>query len=429
MLPAHALLMLLALDVPFREAFRKTRTLWIVLAIFLAFQLSIRHGSIFAPPGTNPNLEFSVSATRMIELAKGAKAAIFYPENYWLDAQWKIARPIRLSILILIASVVVIGVRRNPKLALSGILWFALSLLPVAFLRQPPFPRHYYLGLPGLAILFACAVRSWRSMAFATAMMAVLTMTNVGLYARESWIALGARSTKAYLNHIEALLEQTGRSSFYVINGGDAHFFWHVDGGAAIPNVLGRHATFRFAALKQPLEMDSWLANNVNVVLPRDGNITDAVSAGLFPPVTDSDLCALAGKLTGTESRCSVIFRGQPLIAADSNVVETPNRLPIFEVTGGLVTLSRTTIHKPALDGFDLNRTARVVPESVDGVAVEIYGQKKTSFTKVFSQKLIPGERRELRYSVAPGAFDHVLIRIDPGVNGDEQRDWLVWEL
>lgn len=162
-----------------------------------------------------------------------------------------------------------------------------LALLPVAFQRQPPFLRHYYLGLPGLAILFACAVRSWRSTAFATPMMAP----------------------------------------------------------------VGRHAKFRFGVLKEPLDVNSWLTNNVNVVLARDGNFTDAVAAGLFPPAADSDLCALAGKLTGTESRCSIVFRGQPVIAANSNVVETPNNLPIFEVAGGLVTLSRTTIRTPALDG------------------------------------------------------------------------------
>ena len=81
----------------------------------------------------------------------------------------------------------------------------------------------------------------------ATPAFALLTITNVHLYARESWVAVGARLTKNYLGRIETLLQETGRSSFYVTNGGDPHFFWHVDGGAALPFVLGQNATFRFA--------------------------------------------------------------------------------------------------------------------------------------------------------------------------------------
>jgi Na+/H+ antiporter NhaA len=303
----------------------------------------------------------------------------------------------------------------------------ALSLVPIIFLRQPPAPRHYYLGLPGLAILFACAFPSWRTMMVATPVFALLTITNVHLYARESWVAVGARLTKTYLSRIETLLQETGRSSFYVMDGGDPHFFWHVDGGAALPFMLGKDATFRFAVLNEPLETDKWLNNGVNVVFAQNGKITDAVKTGEFPPTTDPKICSIVRGLTNTERDCSILFRGQPL-NGDSITVDTPGHLPVFEVPEGLVTLSRTTIRIAADEGFQLRSHVLVDPKSVDGMLVEIYGYHAPLFTKEFSQPLIPGEHRELSYVIPPDVFEYVLIRIHPGPNSDEQNDRLVWE-
>jgi len=427
MLPLHAVLVLLVLDVRLREALRKTRDLWIVLVVFVVFQLVIRDGRVFAPEGANPNLQFTLSATRIVELLKGAKPAFFYPENYAMDQIIGFGRTIRLAVLIPLLAVVVIAVKRKPKLALSGILWLAFSVVPVIFLRQPPAPRHYYLGLPGVAILFACAFPSWRTMMVATPAFALLTITNVHLYARESWVAVGARLTKNYLGRIETLLQETGRSSFYVTNGGDPHFFWHVDGGAALPFVLGQNATFRFASLKEPLETDKWLNNGVNVVFAQNGQITDSVKTGEFPPSTDPKICSVVRQLTDTERDCSILFRGQPL-DGESSPVETPSHLPVFEVPEGLVTLSRTTIRIAADDGFQLRSDVLVDPKSVDGMMVEIYGYHDSLFKKEFSQALIPGEHRELSYFIPPDVFDYVFIRIHPGPNSDEQNDWLVWE-
>jgi hypothetical protein len=427
MLPVHAVLVLRVLDIPWREAFRKTRDLWIVLAAFVAFQLIIRDGMVFAPEGPNPNLQFSLSATRIVELLKGAKPAFFYPENYTMDQIIGFGRTIRLTVLLPLMAVVVIALKRKPRLALSGIIWLAFSLVPVLFLRQPPAPRHYYLGLPGLAILFACAFPSWRTMMVATPAFALLTITNVHLYTRESWVTVGARLTKTYLGHIETLLQETGRSSFYVMSGGDPHFFWHVDGGAALPFVLGQDATFRFAALKEPLETDKWLNNGVNVVFAQDGEITDAVKTGEFPPLTDPKICSVVRQLTETESDCSILFRGQPL-DGDSNPAEIPGDLPVFEVPEGLVTLSRTTIRVAADDGFQLRSDVLADPKSVDGMLVEIYGYNNSVFTKAFSQPLIPGESRELSYLIPPDVFEYVFIRIHPGPNSDEQNDRLFWE-
>jgi hypothetical protein len=428
MLPVHVMLVLLVLNVPFRDAVRRTCNLWIVLAAFMTFQLVIRHGSLFAPPGSNENLQFNLSAARVLELAKGAKAAIFYPENYSMDGVFGIGRWMRVAVLIPLLAVLAIALKRKPRLALSGLAWFAIALLPIAFLRQAPFPRHYYLGLPGLSIVFACAIPGWRAMIFATPLIAFITMTNVQLYARESWIAIGAQRTKTYLSRIEAMLDRTRRPSFYVTNGGDPQFFWHVDGGAAIPHILKRATGFRFAALMQPLETDSWLNNGVNVILPRDGELIDAVETGQFPPVTAGDICGMVRKLTSVDSSCSVLFRGRPVLDGSRDLVETPNRLPIFEVPEGTVTLSRTTIRIATYAGFHFKGAVRVVPESFDGVVVEIYKQHKATFEKVFSQTVAPGERRELIYSVLPFEAEHVLIRIHPGENRNEQSDWLIWE-
>lgn len=427
LLPAHAVLILSASDVSFREALRKTRSLWVVLAVFAAFQLTIRDGVIFAPPGSNPNFQFSLAADRLIGLAKGAKPAIFYPENYGLDDALIIGRPIRLSMLIVVGAAILMALRRHPRLAVSGLLWFALSLAPVVFLKQAPAPRHYHLGLAGLAVVFACAIPSRRTMMAVTPVLALITISNVHLYLRESGIAHGARRTRSYLTQIQAVIEEKGSDSFYVAAGGDPHFYWHVDGGLGVPPILGRSTTFRFAAMHDPLDTDRWLNNAVDVILPQDGAIQDVVRAGQFPPRAAPELCRMIAGITGVESRCSVLFRGHAVLDATRKIVETPNGLPVFEVPEGIVTLSRTTIHIAARAGFDLKRTVYAVPESVDGVRVEFYAQYKDGFQRLISEEVQPGERRELQFYLPPGRAEHVVIRIHPGTARNEQSDWLIW--
>jgi hypothetical protein len=425
LLPVHAVLVFVALGQPFGEALRKTRYLWLVFGAFAVFQLAIRHGMVFAPEGANPNLQFDLSIDRIVELLKGAKPAFFYPENYLLDETIGIGRALRLSVLIPLSAFVLVGIWRRPRLAVSGMVWLTISLLPVAFLQQPPSARHYHLGLPGLAILFACAIPSWRVIFVATPVLALLTVTNVHLYAQESWVAVGARLTKKYVVRIDELLRDTGRSSFYVLNGGDPHFAWHVDGGAAVPWVLGRDATFRFAAQMHPLETEVWLNNGVNVVVASDGEITDAVETGQFPPESDPDVCALISQLATTRS-CAVLYRGQPFERGASQAIDTPGQSPVFEVPEGIVTISRTTIRVEAESGLDLDHVIQLVAESADGVIVEVFGQRDAVFTKVASEPLIAGERRDFTYSLEPGVFEYVFIRIHP--NSDERNDWLVWE-
>lgn len=426
-LPVNAGLVLLASGVSWRDVLRRTRNLWIVLLCFFVFQLIIRNGALFAPQAANPNLQFAFSFARLVDLASGAKAAIFYPENYWMDDALGFGRMIRLGTLSAWVVIFIVAIRRNSKLAASGLLWFAISLLPIAFIKVAPFPRHYYLGLPGLAILFASAVPSLRAMSIATSALVFVTVTNVWLYANESWIAVGARRTKAYCARIEALVQETGRSSFYVLNAGDSIFPWHVDNGAAIPTILNRDVTFRFAAQAESIPTDLWLRNQVAVVVARHGDLIDAAKAGFFPPPGKRDLCKIVDEIVPVRGICSVLYRGQPVLETTRNVVESPNGFSIFRVQEGIVTLSRTTIQIDVTGGLNLRRNVRLVPESADGVVVEVYKESRGFFEKLFSQDIGPAEQRNLDFAIAPGQADHVVIRISPGSDGDERGDWLVW--
>ena len=425
LLPVHAVLIFVALGRPLREGLKKTRSLWLVLAVFVVFQLAIRQGMVFAPEGANPNLQFGVTTQRIVELLKGAKPALFYPENYLLDETIGIGRALRLTVLIPLFAVFLLGIWRRPRLAVSGVVWLTISLVPVAFLQQAPAPRHYDLGLTGLAIVFACAIPSWRALLAATLALALLTVANVHLYAQQSWVVVGARLTKRYLGRIDELLRDTGRSSFYVLNGGDPHFWWHVDGGAALPYVLGREATFRFAALKQPLETDAWLNNGITVVLANGGEITDAVKTGHFPPESHQDICGLIRTITGVEQGCAILFRGQPF-DSQGGLVEA-STFPVFQTPQGIAIVSRTTIRVAARSGLDLKHVLRLDPESVDGVRIEVFGQRDAVFTKAASESIMAGERREWSYSVPAGVYDYVFIRIHP--NSNETNDRLLWEL
>jgi hypothetical protein len=179
--------------------------------------------------------------------------------------------------------------------------------------------------------------------------------------------------------------------------------------------------------LTEPLRVDDWLNNGVNVIFADKDHIRDAVKSGEFPPRADRQACAGVRKLTGVDI-CSVLFRGLPVIDAKKNVVETPNQQPIFEVPGGVVTLSRTTVRIAADAGFQLKRAVRVIPESADGVRIDIYGELEATFRKLFSEIVLPGDRLQLDYVLTPGKFHHAVIRVHPGPNLNEQGDWLLWE-
>jgi hypothetical protein len=79
-LPMHAFVMLATSGVNWKEALKRTQTLRITLWVFLAVQLVIRHGGLYAPAGTRAN-QLDLSPHRLVLLAQGAKAAFFYPET------------------------------------------------------------------------------------------------------------------------------------------------------------------------------------------------------------------------------------------------------------------------------------------------------------------------------------------------------------
>jgi hypothetical protein len=427
-LPMHAVLLLWSMGLPLRSAFHKTRYLWIMLAGFMLFQLGIRGGSLFAPPGTNPNMSFSISPERVLELIQGAKAAAFYPENYTLDFLVPGGNLLRMGAALVLGALVILAVRRNKSLAFSGMAWIVIALAPVLFIQQAPSARHYHLALPGFSIRFAGAMSSWRSIVLALPLFALSTVTNVALYARTSWVVVGAQTTKSYLRNIQSMRDVTGRSHFYVVAAADPAFYFHIDGGSAVPEMIERDVTFQFGPLNQPFPTDQWLFNSVNVVAPSRGTVEDAFAPGVFPPNADRHLCSLVERLTGAMSPCSILFRGYPLVASESSVAETPNGLPVFSVSEGIVTLSRTAVRIPSMGGFVFNRTLRVVPESRDGVLVRIYHERERHFDLAREVPIRPGERVMLEHFVGPDEADHVIIRIHPGAQSDEVRDWVIWE-
>jgi hypothetical protein len=425
-LPAHAVILMVACNTPVREAFRRTRNLWIVLFAFLAFQFAVRQGVMYSPPEINPNLQFAFSADRILELVRGAKSVIFYPENYALAAALGIGRPIRLLWVIPCIVAVGLAIRRQPRLALSGLAWFVIALAPVAFIQMPPFGRHYYIGMAGLAVVFSCAIASWRTMAMVAPVLALLTVTDVDLYARESWVAVGARHTRDYVAQIGSMLEQTGRPVFYATRNSDEGLHWNLDHGEALPLVLNRDVSVLFGTLGEELPVDELLANRVNVVLADNGRLSDPLSEGAFPPPSREDLCGVLPFIAPGD--CAVIFRGRPIVMDNGAVVETPTGFPIFTSDQGVVTLSRTTISFPYRDDFELNHTLRVIPESADGVIFRIHIQRGSTFELVFSAELAPGERRTVNFKLGRVEADRIVIRISPGANRDEDGDWVVWE-
>jgi hypothetical protein len=315
---------------------------------------------------------------------------------------------------------------RRDKVALSGLIWVPLSLLPIAFIQFPPFSRHYYLALPGLAVLFASVVRNTRVMAYVSAIFALVTVTSVAMYAQDSWIATGSRLTQKYFQEIESMVKRSGRTDFYVLDERDPYFYWHIDGGSPLNQFLHKNVSFRFGS--EGLPMDPLLANAVNVVIPTLGAFHDAVETGRFPQLRAHSLCDPIRRLTGSEGNCAVFFRGFPVENTDTPVVETPNGMPIFDSNGDIVTLSRTTVFLNASNAIRFNATLTAAPESADGVDLQIYRVSNGTFDRIFQRDIAPGEQIHLNNGFDASGASMFVLRIGPGANGDEASDWLIWK-
>lgn len=208
-------------------------------------------------------------------LAVLSNAGIFLsgPENYkWDDLLLGQGRLLRLVSVVPWIFALAVAIRKRNVLALGGIAWAIAALPPIAFIHQAPFPRHYYIALPGIAVFFASVVLSRRIAAVLMPMMAVVSALNVALYADQSWVAMGSRMTRQYLSALEAAVERTDRTEFYVAADSDPHFYWHIDGGAAVPYLLGKNLRFQFESLQQPIPIDSFFKNRLNIVTAVDGD-------------------------------------------------------------------------------------------------------------------------------------------------------------
>ena len=429
-LPAQALLILLMTGVPLRQAVSRTRSVWLVVAAYVVFQLVVRHGAVFAPETANSNLQFDFSLQRVELLVKGMKPAIYFPENSNLNEfLGGFRRYARLAFVIPWFGMILWVLLRRDKVALSGLIWVPISLLPIAFIRFPPFPRHYYLALPGLAVLFVSVVRSTRVMAYVATVFSLVTVTSVAMYAHNSSEADGSRLTKKYFEEIQSMANRTGRTDFYVLNEGDRYFSWHIDEGTPVHQFLNKKISFRFAAASAALPMDLLLSNSINVVIPTWEGIQDVLQTARFPQLRDYYPCGPVRLLIGSEAKCAVFFRGFPVEKTDSPVVETPNGLPIFEVNDEIVMLSRTTVFVDGASGIRLNSTLRAAPESADGVSIQVYKESMGRFLRIFERDIRPGEQIRLDKSFDGSPRSMFALRIGPGAKGDETGDWSIWKM
>ncbi len=429
MLPLEAVLILVVSGASPRNALLRTRNVWLVVAGYFVFQLIIRQGVLFAPADANPNLQFGFSLSRVEELVKGIKPAIFYPENYHLTTLvHEISRPVRLAFLAPWAALVFWMLFRRDKLGLSALLWVPVSLLPVAFIQVSLEARHYYLAIPALAIVFALGVRNTRMTGAFVAILALVTVVNTAMYVQESWIAMGAKLTKMYFRDIDRTATRTGRAEFYVLNSGDRYFYWHIDGGAPLKQFLRKDFSFSFASVRQPLNMDRFLANQVNVVIPTSPGLREALATGEFPELKQDNLCATARRLVSSEGPCAVFLRGFQVQDNGSPARGTAAEASLFEAGEEFVTPSRTTLFLDNTTGVEISGSVLLAPESTDGVFLQLFTQIAGIFHPILEKEIRPGERMTLSRRIDPSEASLVVLRIGPGPRGEETGDRLVWD-
>ena len=429
MLPVQAFVMLVTAGVNWKDALKQTKVLGLALIFFMVFQLVIRHGALFAPHAANSNLEFDFSLKRIIELAQGAKAAIFYPENYkWDGLLLGHGRLLRLMTLLLPGMALLIAVIKKNLLALGGLVWAAAALPPVAFIHQVPFPRHYYLALPGIAVFFAAVIQNRRLAMPLVPLLAIFSLFDVALYAQESWVITGAQKTREYLSEVKSIAKTSGKTEFYFTSDSDPGLYWDIDGGAGVPYILGKDLRFQFASLKQTIPVDNLYQNRLNLVTASAGKIKDSFAEVPLAMGPTRPICSVIHELLGTSGRCTAIYKDVLLPKDVQNVAETPSGLPVFRVKEGIVTVSYGSFLVEAVNGLTLHRKLRLVPESRDGVVLEIYSRREHSFFKDYSRYVAPGERFRLDFDLPPGVATHAVLRIRRGPMNDPSADWLVWE-
>ena len=428
MLPVQAFLMLVISGENWKDAVKRIRGLSIALLVYLAVQLIIRHGAMFAPHGTNPNLEFDLSLNRLVQLAQGAKAAIFYPENYKWDSLFLgHGRLLRLISLLPWAFALFVAAWKRNVLALGGLAWAVAALPPVAFIHQAPYPRHYYLALPGIAVFFAAVVQNRRIGAALMPVLALLSLFDVALYAKESWVVVASRMTKQYISSLQTTIKTTGKTEFYVSADSDPGIYWDIDGGAGVPYILGNDLRFEFASLQQPIPIDNLYQNRLNIVTAVGGKIKDSFADVPLVMGPTRPICSVIHELMGTSGRCTAIYKAMLLPKEVRDIAETPSGLPVFHVKEEIVTISYGSFIVEAINGLMLRRNVRLVPESRDGVFLDIYSRRNGSFQLDYSRYVAPGERFKIDFSIPPQMATHAVLRIRRGPMNDQSGDWLIW--
>jgi hypothetical protein len=320
-----------------------------------------------------------------------------------------------------------VAIRKRNILALGGLAWAVAALPPIAFIHVQPFPRDYYLALPGIAIFFASVVQSRRAAAALMPVLALASMLNIALYADQSWVAVGSRMTRQYLTSLSTAVEKTGRTEFYVTADSDPNFYWDIDGGAAVPYLLGKDVRFQFAALRQPIPLDSFFENRVNVIAAVNGRIADRFIEAPLAMGPARPICSLIHELMGTSGRCTAIYQGLLLAKDVRNVAETPSGLPVFRVNNEIVTISHGSFMVDASDGLRFQRNVRLIPESRDGIILDLYSRRNGHFKSEYSRFVAPGERFKMDVNIPPQIATHAVLRIRRGPLNNSMADWLVW--
>lgn len=434
MLPFHAVLVLISMDVPWRTALRRTRTLWAVLALFMTFQLVIREGDLF-PNSETHMLRFTPSMERIAQLANNSERALAFPRRLYPHMSQNVARAIRFLLITPWIVMLIVNLRRRDRKALAGVVWGLLSVAPIAFIAEAPGARHYYLALPGIAIFFGSVVQSPRLLAFAVPVLVVSLATNVvsdvvplASTSAPAWFVDASHETQRYLQSLRVLIDTTGRKEFYVLKDADSGFAWSMDDGRAIERFLGPGVSMHFQSKGHDLPVDRLLSNQLSVITAREGQIYEDLVTGMVTSPGQSSICDAVYKLMEGAEGCLALTQGVPIPRlAHPDYVSARN--PFAYAGGKVLTASPMTLIVRTSKTLRIRKTASLSPESRDGVIVELYAYENGTFDLIQSHAVLPGETVRIDATIDESEAEGAILCIRRGPGLDQEGDLLVWNL
>jgi hypothetical protein len=169
-----------------------------------------------------------------------------------------------------------------------------------------------------------------------------------------------------------------------------------------VPYILGKDLRFHFAFLRQPLPVDNLFDNRLNVVTAVGGKIKDSFADVPLLMEPARPICSVIHELLGTSGRCTAIYNSMLLPKDVRDVAQTPSGLPVFRMNYGIVTISYGSFIVEAQNGLKVHRNVWLVPESRDGVFLNIYSRRNGSFFTDYSRYVAPGERFSLDFEIPP---------------------------